>query len=361
MKLAELVSVDEGQGADLLHAFDAGDASDGEVEGHVAAVLLLGQDLGDLLLAAEGDVDQELLRVEAAGEVDQVGGDEDAAAAGCGLDQVDLAAFHDVFAVGDALPEAEAADDLLIEGEDLAAQGLVRRGREDPALGGEGIGDVEIEGVADAEVVVVIIQDEGFDDELPPGGELLDDDVAVAGPAGGLGVFVPQLLLAGTDLDAAAALGVQGLDDDAAAVVSEKFNRLLDRGDGAVFELMDAELRHAGAHAALVGKEKACLASDAGEAHVLRDIGDAADGDVGLVCDDAVDLMFFCKGEDGLLVADVTDQAVGNIGFKSFGDDGGGQEDLAGLCRLLDQGELEVARPDDEELWRIGRRHFVPP
>ena len=46
MKLAELVSVDEGQGADLLHAFDAGDASDGEVEGHVAAVLLLGQDLG---------------------------------------------------------------------------------------------------------------------------------------------------------------------------------------------------------------------------------------------------------------------------------------------------------------------------
>ena len=96
----------------------------------------------------------------------------------------------------DALAEAEAADDLFIEGQYFGPQAFIRCRREDAAFCRKGIRNIEIKGVADAECVVFVVENERFDDEFPPCGKLFDDDLAAVGPAGSFGELFTDLLLA---------------------------------------------------------------------------------------------------------------------------------------------------------------------
>ena len=66
VELVELVAVDEGKGTDILDTVCPDDSSDREIEGHVSAEALLGQDLRHFLLLAESHVDQELFGVQTA-------------------------------------------------------------------------------------------------------------------------------------------------------------------------------------------------------------------------------------------------------------------------------------------------------
>ena len=123
---------------------------------------------------------------------------------------------------------------------------------------------------------------------------------------------------------------------------------------GAVFQHREAELSETPAHQAFVRKEDTGLITDTGQAHFFSHIGDAPDGNVGLVGDDAVDPVLLSKAEDLLLVPDVDDQTVCDIGVEILCDDRGGEQDIAGLRSLLYKRELETSGPDDQELFSAG-------
>ena len=57
----------------------------------------------------------------------------------------------------------------------------------------------------------------------------------------------------------------------------------------AVGKKLDAELRHALPHQALVGKKAPGLVADAGQAEFLGDVGDRTDSNIRLVRDHAAD------------------------------------------------------------------------
>ena len=203
----------KGESAHFFNSVRPDDAADGKIEGHVTAVLKLGVNDRHFFLLSQSYVDQELLGLQTAGEMDQVGRDEDSAAAGGCLDQVDLISLHDIFAVSDSLTQAETADDFFIQLEHLPAKGVIGCCREYTALCRKGIGNIKIESISDTESAVFIAQHQRFHDKLAAGGKLLHDDFPAAGPAGGLLIFFSDLLLVCADLYAAAALCVQRLDD----------------------------------------------------------------------------------------------------------------------------------------------------
>ena len=340
--------VDPGQVQHFLHAFHPQDLPLRDEEGHVPAHALLRQHRQVRLLPG-GDIQQEVLRNDAAGQADQVGRDEDAAAAGRRLDQVDLVALHDELAVRDALPQAEALDDPRVQVQHAVSQRVVRRRRKDPALRGKSIRKIKIQCITDTEIREATPVGAPLHDELPAGGAALDDDVLMGRPAGGLRVFLPQFLRVPAGLHAAAALGVERLDHDGPADLLIEGERLLEGMYGPVGEERDAELCHFLPHQALVGEKAARLVADAGQAHFLSDVGDRADGDIRLVRRHADDAHLLRVGEDLFFVPDVGQQGVITVRKELLRDHRRGQTYVEPLGGSLHDRQLEIPRADQQD------------
>ena len=252
--------------------------------------------------------------------MDQVRGDEHAAASGSGLDQIDIIAIHDELAVSNALLEPETGDDLCVEIKHSLPQVVIDDGGKNAAFGGKGIGQVKIERVPDAGIDKLIIDGDAFHEELTAFGTALDENTVVGGPARGLGIFCPEFIRAAADLHASASLRVKRLDDDVSADLGVVFERLLFREDCAVGKQLDPQLCHPLSHKTFVGKETSGLIADAGKSELLGHVSHRADGDVCLVCDHAADTALAGIGQDALFVSYVNEKGICDIRLERVGN-----------------------------------------